>query len=194
VCLPLGLPVLQLLRLQVIVPSVLEAFPSMDNMEAIKEDTERRIPKARGWHNPLRDLIFTMSVAERKAKTCRIPWEKIKDKQDQKEDKGKASDLAKGKAPESIHYIVAHCNIGVNEDLFNTSFASWRDAWLFNTGATCHMTFRKDFFEDFNDNIDDIVYFADKSSLKPSGIGIVGLKLPRFPDFLLHNVLYLPKL
>jgi hypothetical protein len=100
---------------------------------------------------------------------------KIKDKQDQKEDKGKASDLVKGKAPESAHYIVSHCNIGVTEDLFNTSFASWRDAWLLDIGATCHMTFQRDFFEYFNDNVDGIVYFADKSSLKPSELAPSGL-------------------
>jgi len=73
--------------------------------------------------------------------TCRIPWDKIKDKKDKKEDKGKASDMVKGKALESAHSIVAHCNIGVTEDLFNTSFSSWRDVWLLETGATCHMTF-----------------------------------------------------
>jgi hypothetical protein len=56
------------------------------------------------------------------------------------------------------------------------------------------MTFQRDFFEDFNDNVDGIVYFADKSSLKPSGMGTIRLKLPGLPDFLLHNVLYLPEL
>jgi hypothetical protein len=47
---------------------------------------------------------------------------KINDKQDMKEDEDRTSDPAKGKAP--IHYVVAYCNIGVTEDLFNTSFAS----------------------------------------------------------------------
>jgi hypothetical protein len=98
----------------------------------------------------------------------------------------------KGKAPS--HYVVSHCNIGVTEDLFNTSFASWGDAWLLDTGATSHMTFRRDLFEDFDDNVDGIVYFADRSSLKPSGMGTIRLKLPGLLDFLLHNVLYLPEL
>jgi hypothetical protein len=78
--------------------------------------------------------------------------------------------------------------------LFNTSFASWRGAWLLDTGATCHMTFGRDFFEDFNDNVDGIVYFADKSSLKPLGIDTIMLKLPGFSNFLLHDVLYLLEL
>jgi hypothetical protein len=56
------------------------------------------------------------------------------------------------------------------------------------------MTFQRDFFEDFNDNVDGIVYFADKSSLKPLGMGTIRLKLPGLPNFLLHNVLYLLEL
>jgi hypothetical protein len=73
----------------------------------------------------------------------------------------------KGKAPESTHFVIAHCNIGINEDLFKTSFASWRDAWLLDTGATCHMNFWRDFFEELNDNVEGAIYFADRSSLKP---------------------------
>ena len=38
------------------------------------------------------------------------------------------------------------------------------------------------------------MYFADKSSLKPKGMGTIQLKMPRFPDFLLKDVLYLPEL
>jgi hypothetical protein len=56
------------------------------------------------------------------------------------------------------------------------------------------MTFRRDFFEDLNDNVDGIVYFADKSNLKPSTIGTIRLKFLGLLNFLLHNVLYLPEL
>jgi hypothetical protein len=109
------------------------------------------------------------------AKTCRIPWEKIKEKQEQKEEKGKAL--------ESAHFVIAHCNIGINEDLFKTSFSSWRDAWLLDTGATCHMNFWRDFFEELNDNVEGAVNFVDGSSLKPMGIGTIRLKLLGFPRF-----------
>eukprot|EP00253_Pinus_taeda_P008762 PITA_08762 len=61
-------------------------------------------------------------------------------------------------------------------------------------GATCHMNFRRDFFEEFTDNVDGLVYFAGKSKLKPSGLGTIRLKLPGLPDFLLHHFLYLPQL
>ena len=54
------------------------------------------------------------------------------------------------------------------------------------------MTFRKYYFEELNDIENGIVYFADKSSLKPRGIGSIKLKLSGFPDFVLNNVLYLP--
>jgi hypothetical protein len=64
----------------------------------------------------------------------------------------------------------------------------------FLTRVQPQMTFRRELFEDFNENVYGIVYFADKSSLKPSGMGTIRLKLPVFPDFLLHNVLYLPEI
>jgi hypothetical protein len=76
----------------------------------------------------------------------------------------------------------------------NTSFSSWEDEWLLDTGATSHMKFQRDFFEDFDDNVDGIVYFADRSSLKPSGMGTIRLKLPGLPYFFFHNVLYLLEL
>jgi len=124
------------------------------------------------------------------ASTCKFPSDIIK--QERNQPKGKTNDKEKGKAPESSHYVVAHCNIGVNEDLFNASLTSWKNGWLLDSGATCHMTFRRDFFEEITDNLDGVVYFADKSKLKPSGIGTIKLKLLGLPNFLLHHVLYLP--
>ena len=48
-----------------------------------------------------------------------------------------------------------------------TSLSSYKDCWLLDIGATSHMTFRKDCFEELNESIYGIVYFADKSSIKP---------------------------
>eukprot|EP00253_Pinus_taeda_P016865 PITA_16865 len=126
------------------------------------------------------------------ASTCKLPWDKIEQRRNQQ--KGKTDDIDKGKAPESAHYVEAQCNIGVNEDLFNTSLASWKNDWLLDSGETCHMTHRIDFFEDFTDNVDGVVYFADQSKIKPSGLGTIRLKLPRLSDCLLDHVLYLPQL
>ena len=75
-----------------------------------------------------------------------------------------------------------------------TSLSSYKDCWLLDTGATLHMTFRKDCFKEINDTIDGTVYFANKSSLKPKGMGTIRMKMPRFPDFLFKNVLYIPEL
>jgi hypothetical protein len=81
----------------------------------------------------------------------------------------------KGKAPKSSHYIVSHYNIGITKDFFNTSFYFWRDTWLLDIDETYHVTFWRIFFEYFNENVDGIFYFVDKSSLKPLGIGTINL-------------------
>ena len=56
------------------------------------------------------------------------------------------------------------------------------------------MTFRKDFFETFSDQIDGVVHLEDKSQLKPSGICFVRLKLSGLADYILFDVLYVPQL
>ena len=76
----------------------------------------------------------------------------------------------------------------------NTSFASCKYAWFLDTGMICHMYFWRDFFKELNTNIDVMVYFADRSYIKPSGINTIRLKLPSLPDMILLDVLYLPKL
>ena len=59
------------------------------------------------------------------ASYCRTSWEKIVNKKEQVQDKGNP--------PESAHYVVAHCNLGI-EEAFSTSF-SWNDNWLLNIGV-----------------------------------------------------------
>eukprot|EP00253_Pinus_taeda_P016079 PITA_16079 len=56
------------------------------------------------------------------------------------------------------------------------------------------MTHRKYFFEEFTDNVDGAIYFADQSKINPSVLGTIRLKLPGLPDFLLHHVLDLSQL
>ena len=65
------------------------------------------------------------------ASTCKLPWDIIE--QEINEAKGKTNDKSKGKASESAHYVVAHCNIGVTEDLLNSSLASQKDDWLLHS-------------------------------------------------------------
>ena len=73
-------------------------------------------------------------------------------------------------------------------------FSSWEDTWILDTGATCHMTFRRDCFETFSNHINGIVYFAHKSQLKPSGIRSIRLCLQGLVDYILTDVLYIPQL
>lgn len=47
------------------------------------------------------------------------------------------------------------------------------------------MTFKRDFFETFSDDIDGVIYFADKSQIKPFRIGSIRLKIPNFEDCVL---------
>lgn len=52
----------------------------------------------------------------------------------------------------------------------------------------------KEVFERLNENIDYIMYFVNKTSLKSSKFGIVKLKFLESSNFLLHDVLYIPNL
>ena len=66
----------------------------------------------------------------------------------QKKDDNKNQDASK--YSNSTHCIVAHCNLGIND---MTSLSSYIDCWLLDTGATSHMNFRKDCFEELNETI-----------------------------------------
>ncbi len=55
------------------------------------------------------------------------------------------------------------------------------------------MTLRRDLFEQLSDNIDGVVYFADKFQIKPSGIGSIQLKIPGLSDYTLNDVFYIPQ-
>jgi hypothetical protein len=153
--------------------------------------------KKLGWHNPhekfdLHCTRYRMNGSH-EATDWRVPRQKIKEEiQSQKEYKDRNLERVKGKS--HVHYVVSHCNVGVTEYLFNTSLASWGDAWLLETDTTSHMIFRRYFFKDFNDNVDGVVYFVDRSSLKHSGMGTIWLKMFGLPDFFMHNVIYIPEL
>lgn len=98
----------------------------------------------------------------------------------------------KGKSSNSTHYIVGHYNFNMN-DVFNAAFSSSQDSWISDWEATCHMTFRWDFFETYSDDINGVIYFADKSQIRPSRIGSIHLKIPNLPNYVLHDVLYIPQ-
>ena len=66
---------------------------------------------------------------------------------------GKTPSKGKGKPPEYALYVVAQWNI---KDLFNASLVSWKYAWLLDLGATCHMNFRRNLFEELTDSVDGV--------------------------------------
>jgi len=75
--------------------------------------------------------------------------------------------------------------------MLNFSYASWEDVRLLDMGGTCHINFKRDFFEELNEDVDGAVYFTDRSKIKSSRIDSIKLKILGFLDFMLQNVLYL---
>ena len=53
---------------------------------------------------------------------CWASWDSIKDRHNQKKDDNKNQDASK--TSDSVHYIVAHCNLGINE---MNSLSSYKD-------------------------------------------------------------------
>lgn len=77
---------------------------------------------------------------------------------------------------------------------------SYDDVWLLDSGASVHMTFRKDFFfnlELFNDENQRIVKLGNQQSLKVCGIGTVLIKKlinGQWEENILKEVIYVPDL
>lgn len=88
--------------------------------------------------------------------------------------------------------MITRCNVGL--DVMMNTFFYWKDAWFLDTSASCHMSFLWEFFEELSKEIDGEVYFVYRSMIKPSGIGTIQLKLLGFVDFIIWDILYLPKL
>ena len=106
--------------------------------ESIKRGRGRRNFRGRGGRNKRSNLQCKhCGKTGHTSDQCWASWDSIKDKHNQKkydQDASKSSDSC----------IVAHCNLGINE---MTSLSYYKDCWLLDTGATSHMTFRKDCFE-----------------------------------------------
>lgn len=55
----------------------------------------------------------------------------------------------------------------------NTSFASWKDAWLLDTSATCRMIFRQDFFEELYEVMSHVIKHRTIVPYNPHQNGVV---------------------
>lgn len=77
--------------------------------------------------------------------------------------------------------------------LFSSTFSSWQYSWILDIRVLCRTTFRIALFETLSNPIDGVVYFADKSQVKPLGIGSIHLKIPGISYYILNDVLYIPQ-
>ena len=79
---------------------------------------------------------------------------------------------------------MAHCNIGVTEDLFNASLTSQKDDFFLDSRETCHMSFRRYLFEEFTDNVDGEIYFSINPNSSHPGL------VPLGPNFLVFQTFF----
>ena len=68
----------------------------------------------------------------------------------------------------------------------------FEDAWIMDTGATQHMTHRKDFFWSYEDCHLNSIFLVDDSIHLPQGKGTVNVDLPGIGERLISNVWYVP--
>ena len=66
--------------------------------------------------------------------------------------------------------------------------------WYLDTGASSHMTGKKEFFHNIDDNMKGRVRFSDGSTIPYEGKGNISITLKNGEILLIQNVLYLPDL
>ncbi|KOB72135.1 Uncharacterized protein OBRU01_11181 [Operophtera brumata] len=85
------------------------------------------------------------------------------------------------------------------EEVANTA-ESYDDVWLLDSGASVHMTFRKDFFlnlELFSDGGERLVKLGNQQNVKVCGMGTVMIKKfinGQWEENILNDVIYVPEL
>jgi hypothetical protein len=68
-----------------------------------------------------------------------------------------------------------------------------KNAWFIDSGASAHMSCRREWFDDYNEKIDGThIYLGDNRSLKVQGYGIVKVKLSNGELKQIYNVMYVP--
>jgi hypothetical protein len=70
--------------------------------------------------------------------------------------------------------------------------SDYEDAWILDSGASQHMTFRGDFFWDFQECHLNYVFLADNTKHTPYGRGVVKVYLPDIGERLISKVWYVP--
>lgn len=103
--------------------------------------------------------------------------------------------MAPIRAHPTIH-ITVHAGYMITNQIVEMAniVSSIITSWIIDTGATQHMSSQKYLFDNMNTNVIGTITMADRSSQPVQGIGTIKLKLPRLPDFILLDVLYIPAL
>eukprot|EP00253_Pinus_taeda_P022127 PITA_22127 len=70
--------------------------------------------------------------------------------------------------------------------------SDYEDAWILDSGATQHMTCRRDFFWNFQECQLDSIFLADDTKHTPNGKGVVKVFLPDIGEKMISNVWYVP--
>eukprot|EP00253_Pinus_taeda_P004274 PITA_04274 len=70
--------------------------------------------------------------------------------------------------------------------------SDYEDAWILDSGATQHMTCRRDFFWNFQDCQLHSIFLADDTKHTPYGKGVVKVFLPGIGEKMISNVWYVP--
>ena len=69
---------------------------------------------------------------------------------------------------------------------------SFENYWILDTGATQHMTYRRDYFWNYKDVQLNPIYLADDTTHIPQGKGSVKVFLPGIGEKWISNVWYVP--
>ena len=105
----------------------------------------------------------------------------------------------KGKKPAGAENVEANDTANVSEgydsaDVLSISSNDPRDEWVLDSGATFHMTSRKDWLFDLKDTEGSKVLMGDNTPCDVKGIGSVKLKMADGTMKILKDVRYIPEL
>ena len=104
-----------------------------------------------------------------------------------------ANDSNQGKLEDESGFEFVFSSLQPSQALLSTN-SDFEDAWLLDTGANQHITFRKYLFWSFNECKLFSVFLVDDIVHTPQGKGCVKVYLPGIGEKFLSNIWYVPTL
>ncbi|CAA7059283.1 unnamed protein product [Microthlaspi erraticum] len=101
--------------------------------------------------------------------------------------KKKYGDDAQGEAGVIIEKLVYSEALSVNDQ-------DSKEQWVIDSGCTYHMTSRRDWFSEFNENVSTLILLGDDHIVETKGCGSIKLKTNGGSIRVLNNVRYVPNL